>query len=143
MTQLQQIRLMNAATILYLKKIGKKIERNKIIEKILEDETCFFKLQASDAKSILEDIGVSKEKIDTVYSELTSKETYYHLQAIGKINNNDSEIKIKYENFNSNNLFNNKSIYKTKNNTNIISTQIKENIFSKLIKKIKNLFKIK
>ena len=103
----------------------------------------FFKLQASDAKSILEDIGVSKEKIDTVYSELTSKETYYHLQAIGKINNNDSEIKIKYENFNSNNLFNNKSIYKTKNNTNIISTQIKENIFSKLIKKIKNLFKIK
>ena len=74
MTQLEQIKLMNEIMILYLNKIGRNSERNEIIRKILNDENCFFKINKEDAYTILEDIGISKDKIELIYSELTSSE---------------------------------------------------------------------
>ena len=68
MTQFQQLKLMNESMILYLQKIGNNTYRNEIIRKILKDDTCFFKLQKNDACIILRDIGVSKDKIDSIYS---------------------------------------------------------------------------
>ena len=107
MTNIQQIKLMNETTILYLKKIGKNTRRNEIINKILEDESCFFKINKIDAYIILKDIGVSEKKLDEVYSELISKNNYYDLQNRGIIKKNDEDIIIRY-NENNNLTFNNK-----------------------------------
>ena len=136
----KQLRLMNDSMILYLKKIGKSIERNEIVGKILEDDTCFFKMKQDDACLILEDIGIAKDKINLIYSELISKNSYYYLQHIGKIKDDDNEIIIKYE---TNDLFNNNK--ETDNSNQIIKNDIstdiyKENFFKRFIKKIKSFF---
>ena len=59
MIKIQQVKLMNETTILYLKKLGKSTKRNEIVNNILEDEACFFKINKNDAYIILKDIGVS------------------------------------------------------------------------------------
>ena len=74
MTQLQEIKLMNDSMILYLKKIGKSSQRNEIISEILKDDACFLKISKDDACMILEDIGIGKDKIESVYSSLISKQ---------------------------------------------------------------------
>ena len=145
MTQIEQIKLMNDTTILYLKSIGESTKRNKIINKILEDETCFFKITKEDAITILEDIGVSKNNIETIYSDLISIDTYYLLQNEGKLKENDNNIKIKYENYSSNTLFNNSNkdciFAKSNKTTNFSKTNHKENIFKKFFKFLFNFFK--
>lgn len=110
MTRLQQVKLMNESMILYLKKIGKNSKRNEIISKILKDDACFFKMNKNDACVILDDIGISKEKVQSIYSELTSSDYYYYLQKIGKIK--DEEAIVKYKNYDCNDLFNNKNVTK-------------------------------
>ena len=138
MTNIQQIKLMNETTILYLKKIGKNTRRNEIINKILEDESCFFKINKIDAYIILKDIGVSEKKLDEVYSELISKNNYYDLQNRGIIKKNDEDIIIRY-NENNNLTFNNK---KDIENNNIVVINKKENFIKSIINKIKIIFKI-
>lgn len=105
MTLLQEIRLMNEAMILYLKKIGKCSKRNEIISNILNDETCFFKMEKNDAYIILEDIGIAENNISTIYSKLISSDTYFYLQKVGKINDKDKDLIIKYKNYDYNNMF--------------------------------------
>lgn len=139
--QLEQIRLMNDATILYLEKMKINSERNILIKNILKDDACFFKLDKQDAYSILEDIGVEKNIIASVYLELISSKQYYYLQQTGKIEDSDEEIKIKYKKYNPMELFDNKDIKEQSNisnETKYISTQTKDkniikNIFSKII----------
>lgn len=139
--QLEQIRLMNDATILYLEKMKINSERNILIKNILKDDACFFKLDKQDAYSILEDIGVEKNIIASVYLELISSKQYYYLQQTGKIEDSDEEIKIKYKKYNPMELFDNKDIKEQSNisnETKYISTQTKDkniikNIFNKII----------
>ena len=85
MTQLDQLRLMNNATILYLKKLNMSYERNSIISNILKDDSCFFKLSKQDAYTILEDIGVESQQIYLAYLDLISIDNYYSLKNSGKI----------------------------------------------------------
>ena len=139
--QLEQIRLMNDATILYLEKMKINSERNILIKNILKDDACFFKLDKQDAYSILEDIGVEKNIIASVYLELISSKQYYYLQQTRKIEDSDEEIKIKYKKYNPMELFDNKDIKEQSNisnETKYISTQTKDkniikNIFNKII----------
>ena len=149
MTQLDQIRLINDATILYLQKMKINCERNILIKNILKDDACFFKLDKKDAYTILEDTGIDPLKIDLAYSDLTSIDNYYFLKQSGKLQDYDPEIKIKYNDYNSDDLFNKYTITKNvheynnasdeSQNTSIINQ--KENFFKTIINKIINWFK--
>ena len=143
MTQVRQINLMNDSMITYLKKIGANTQRNEIIKQILKDEACFFKLDKEDAYIILEDVGVSKSKIDYVYSRLISNENFFNLASLGKIKENDESLKIKYNSYNPEDLFKKaESSTNLQKEKNIVIKQEKT-IFDKIIDKIKVIFKIK
>jgi len=102
----KDIQLMNEAQIAYLKKMGRSTKNNEIVEKILEDEACFFKMEKEDALRVLSQIGVAHDKLDKIYENMISKQQYYDLDNRGKINKDDKELKIKYEDFNSRDMFN-------------------------------------
>lgn len=70
--QLKDIRLINESMIKYLENLGKNPQRNVIIKNILEDDNCFKKMSKEDAYIVLKDIGVSEEKIDSIYLNLVS-----------------------------------------------------------------------
>lgn len=70
--KLEDIKLMNCSMIKYLKSIGKSTERNEIITHILEDNDFLKKLSKEDVYIILKDVGVSDEKLETVYSNLVA-----------------------------------------------------------------------
>lgn len=70
--QLKDIKLMNDTMIKYLSSLGKSTQRNEIIKNILEDDKCFEKISKDDAYMILKDIGVSEEKIESIYLNLVS-----------------------------------------------------------------------
>ena len=57
----------------YLKKKGKDTRKNEVIQNILEDDSCFIKMNKEDAKMILKDIGVAEDRLELIYSELTNK----------------------------------------------------------------------
>jgi len=105
MTKLNEIKLMNETMIGYLNKLGMSTKRNEIIKKMLDDDACFFKLDKSDAFIILHDVGVSNENMDTIYKKLISSDEYYYLKQAGKINGNEDELKVKYEDYNADKLF--------------------------------------
>ena len=136
MTNIQQVKLMNETTILYLKKLGKSTKRNEIVNNILEDEACFFKINKNDAYIILKDIGVSESNLDEVYSELISKNNYYDLQNRGIINKNSEDIIIRYNENESVTFYNKKNTVNMKN-TNIMVVNKKENFIKSIINKIK------
>ena len=153
--KIEELRLMNETRIRYLKKINKDTYRNQIINKILEDEACFFKMEKEDALILLEDIGISKDNIESIYNDLISKNRYYELEQKGNINNKDKEILIKYEERNIEEVFeerrerlekdNTSNIENNKNKikTEILETNKKQNIFNKIINKVKDFLKIK
>ena len=153
--KIEEIRLMNETRIRYLNKINKDTYRNQIINKILEDEACFFKMEKEDTLILLEDIGISKDNIESIYNDLISKNRYYELEQKGNINNKDKEILIKYEERNIEEVFeerrerlekdNTSNIEKNKNKmkTEILETNKKQNIFNKIINKVKDFLKIK
>ena len=85
MTQLSELRLINDSNILYLKKINRSYKRNEIIKNILNDETCFFKINKNDAYMILQDIGILDNQIDNVYQNLISSDEFYNLYKCKKI----------------------------------------------------------
>ena len=145
MTQLDQLRLMNNATILYLKKLNMSYERNSIISNILKDDSCFFKLSKQDAYTILEDIGVESQQIYLAYLDLISIDNYYSLKNSGKILDDDPEITIRYKDYNPSDLFKNNSRKKETSEINKITdisiVNKKENILKKLLNKIITWFK--
>ena len=73
MITIRDLKVMNEAMIEYLASKEKDNRRNVIIDDILADETCFFKIDKQNALEILADIGVGESKLETIYSELTSK----------------------------------------------------------------------
>ena len=145
MIRQNELKIMNETTILYLKKIGKSYKRNEIINKILDDNACFFKMEKEDAYIILEDIGVGKDKVEEIYSELISEDVYYNLLKSDKIKEDDKELKIKYQTYDYNDLFKKKESSKKQEERNdIILTECKkENFIKKLVRKIMNMFYIK
>lgn len=97
MITFRDIKFMNDATKAYLESKNQSAERNNIIQYILDDEACFFKMDKQDALDILKDIGVSQSKLEVIYSELTTKEEFEKLINDGKLDKNDKELKIKFE----------------------------------------------
>ena len=70
MTIIDELRLMNETTILQLDKRGIDSKRNEIIKLILNDEKCFSKMNKNEAYDVLEDIGISKDRLRKVYQKL-------------------------------------------------------------------------
>ena len=48
----------------------KKLKKHKIIQKILNDDKCFFKMEIEYAYSILRDLGINEKDLKQVYMEL-------------------------------------------------------------------------
>ena len=144
MSQLSELRLINDSNILYLKKINRSYKRNEIIKNILNDETCFFKMNKNDAYIILQDIGILDNQIDNIYQKLISSDEFYNLYKCKKIDLNDEEILIKYPIYNADELFKNKKITPDNNYESIHRdmelTPYKESFLTKMLNRLKKLF---
>ena len=140
MTQLSELRLINDSNILYLKKINRSYKRNEIIKNILNDETCFFKMNKNDAYIILQDIGILDNQIDNIYQKLISSDEFYNLYKCKKIDLNDEEILIKYPIYNADELFKNKKITPDNNYESIHRdmelTPYKESFLTKMLVRV-------
>lgn len=143
MTKLNELKIMNDAMILYLKKVGMNCKRNEIIKKILEDEACFFKMDKNDAYIILQDIGIGDEQMEVIYSNLISTDSFYNLVNSKKIDANDEELKIKHKIYEPENIFKKRSVEENTSNNKFLIKADKENFFTKLIIKIKKMLHIK
>ena len=145
MTQLSELRLINDSNILYLKKINRNYKRNEIVKNILDDETCFFKMNKNDAYIILQDIGILSEQIDIIYQKLISSDEFYRLFKSKKIDLNDKDILIQYPIYDTDDLFKNKKVDKY-NDESIQNTMelipYKESFIKKVLNKLKEIFKI-
>ena len=143
MNQLSELRLINDSNIIYLKKINRSYKRNEIIKNILNDETCFFKMNKNDAYVILHDIGILDNQIDTIYQKLISYDEFYNLYKSEKIDLDDEDIIIKYPIYKSEEIFKNKNI--TTNNDEFIYKDVElkpyiEPFYIKVLNKLKKLF---
>ena len=87
------LRLLNAATINALKISRKATKRNELIDKILQDDACFFKMKKEDAIDILSDIGVQKNRIEFLYQSLISEDSYNKIK--NSISENDLVLNVK------------------------------------------------
>ena len=141
MTQLNELKLINDSNILYLKKLNRSYKINEIIKDILEDETCFFKMNQNDAYIILKDIGILSDQIDSIYQNLISSDEFYRLFKEKKLDLNDEEILIKYPTYNTDNLFKNRRI-DDDNKESIKNTELvpyKESFIKKILNKLKEI----
>lgn len=105
MDEFKVIVVMNEAMLKLLKDKNANYEENLKIKKYLEDETIFFKISKLKAYKILESVGVKQEKFEDVYKKLTSSNVFYDLLNKGKIKADDDKLIIKYDIYNSDNLF--------------------------------------
>lgn len=144
MTQLDEIRIMNDTMINYLKKLGINAKKNETIQKIFEDDACFFKMNKQDAVLILNEVGI-KENIEEIYSNLVSHDTFYNLYNNKKIDETDPELVIKYKIFNYDNLFSKNNRINNNSETQELSLieNKKFNFWNTLFNKLKRLLEKK
>lgn len=105
MDEFKVIDVMNEAMLKLLKDKNANYEENLKIRKYLEDETIFFKIHKSEAYKILQNVGVKKENLENVYEKLISPNVFYDLLNRGKIKSNDSNLIVRYNEYNPNDLF--------------------------------------
>lgn len=143
MTQLNELRLINDSNILYLKKLNRNYKRNEIIKNILNDETCFFKMDKNDAYIVLKDIGILDNQIDTIYQKLISYDEFYNLYNSKKIDLNDEEILIKYLINDVDEILKNKKIVSDNDESakeHVEITPYKKSFFIKILNRLKKIF---
>lgn len=105
MDEFKVIVIMNEAMLKTLKDKNANYDENVKIKKYLEDEAFFFKIQKSEAYKILQNVGVRQESLEGVYKKLTSPNMFYNLLNSGKIKSDDTILVIKYDTYNSDDLF--------------------------------------
>ena len=105
MDEFKMITVMNEAMLKLLKDKNSNYEENLKIQKYLEDETIFFKMNKTTAYKILQSVGVKQDKLDDVYKKLIAPNVFYNLLNKGKININENTLVVKYDTYNSDNLF--------------------------------------
>ena len=138
MTVFDELKLMNYSIIDYLKTTGASIGKNELIKEIFKDEACFFKMAKNEAFFVLKTLKVSDNMLEDTYMKLVNKQEYNRLFNAGKINEDDEELKIKYERVKdefANDL--------TQNHMNILPVvhYKEQSWYKKLFYTIKNLFK--
>lgn len=148
MDKLNELRIINDSNITYLKKLNLDYQKYDIIQNILKDDACFFKITQEEAYILLKDLGIVDSEMDNIYKELISNKYFNNLVASNIIDINDNDLVISYPSYGSDNLFKNRGIdIKAKEterenieSLNIISTN-KESLIKKIIKKLKSFFK--
>ena len=96
-TAFDEVKLLNKTQMIYLQSIGRNNKINCIIDEVLKDEACFFKMDKSVAIRLLQNLNLSKERIDELYTELISKDLFMDLYNKKIIDINDNKLVIKYE----------------------------------------------
>lgn len=109
LSEFKVIVVMNEAMLKLLKDKNKDYSVNLKIRKGLEDELLFFKINKKEAVEILKNVGVKQENIENVYKKLISPNEFYTLLNRGKIDINDTNLIIKYDTYNSEDLFKKKN----------------------------------
>lgn len=104
------IDVMNEAMIKTLSQKKENCEENIKIREYLKDEAFFFKTDKENAYRVLKNVGVKEENISSVYNKLVSQNMFYELINRGKINKDESDLVVKYEDIKSS-----KDIFKKKN----------------------------
>lgn len=102
MTLIDELKVINYSIIDCLKVKGISLKKNELIKEILKDEACFFKMEKEEAFVILKNLKVSDDMLEDTFKELTSKQEFYRLYNDGVIDENDKDLKIKYDIYNSN-----------------------------------------
>ena len=105
MNEFKIIVVMNETMLKTLKDKNANYEENLKIQKYLEDETFFFKISKENAYIILQKVGVREQSLEDVYKKLTSPNVFYDLLNRGKIQTTDDNLIIKYDFYNSDDLF--------------------------------------
>ena len=105
MDEFKVIYIMNEAMLKLLEHKNANCDENLKIRKYLEDETIFFKIDKTKAYDILKNVGVKQEQLDEVYRKLTTSEVFYDLVNKGKLKADDDKLIIKYNTYNSGDLF--------------------------------------
>lgn len=139
MTLIDELKVMNYSIIDCLKVKGISIKKNELIKEILKDEACFFKMEKEEAFVVLKNLKVSDDMLEETYKELTSKQEFYRLNNEGKINENDKDLKIKYENYN-NNLFRTEVQEPKKDELALVEVK-EEKWYQRLFSFFRNIFK--
>ena len=145
MTQLNELRLINEANIQYLKKINENFKRNEIIKEILNDDSCFFKMNKDEAYMLLSEIGILDEHIENIYQKLISTDEFYYLYKSKKIDLKDEEVLIKYPIYDVEEIFK-KNIDSTNENMDKPEEEIilhKQSFFIKILDGLRRIFKKK
>lgn len=74
MTTLNDLKIMNDTLINYYsderRKDEKKVLKHNIIKQVLNTERCFEKITKEEAINILKDLGISEDKLETIYNEV-------------------------------------------------------------------------
>ena len=105
MNEFKVVVVMNEAMLKTLKDKNANYGENLKIQKYLEDEAFFFKISKTNAYNILQNVGVRQESLEDVYKKLTSPNMFYDLLNKGKIKSDDVNLTIKYDTYNSDDLF--------------------------------------
>lgn len=145
MTQLNELRLINEANIQYLKKVNENFKRNEIIKEILNDDSCFFKMNKDEAYMLLSEIGILDEHIENIYQKLISTDEFYYLYKSKKIDLKDEEVLIKYPIYDVEEIFK-KNIDSTNENMDKPEEEIilhKQTFFIKILDGLRRIFKKK
>lgn len=105
MNEFKIIVVMNEAMLKTLKDKNSNYDENAKIQKYLEDEAFFFKINKPEAYKILQNVGVRQESLEEVYNKLIAPNIFYDLLNSGKIKADDTNLIIKYDTFKSDDLF--------------------------------------
>ena len=144
MTPLNELRVINDSTILYLQKIKRDCTKNNIMKDILNDEACFFKMEKGDAYMVLKDIGVMEQEVENIYKKLISPSEFHRLLYCKKIDLEDENVVIKYPVFGANSQVDElkkDSTNQEEVSQNSVIVQNKQPFFKRCINFLRNLFK--
>ena len=67
---IESLRLLNNKLIKLNTSNATNLKKHKLIQKILSDDKCFFKMEIEYAYSILRDLGIPEKDLKMVYMEL-------------------------------------------------------------------------
>ena len=73
---IKKLRCLNKTLINKYQNNEIELKKQLLIEKLLKDDECFFRIKIETAYSILKDLGISSSDLDSVYMELIDKKNY-------------------------------------------------------------------
>ena len=76
MLMIKKLRSLNKSLINKYKNDEIQLKKQLLIEKLLKEDLCFFKMKIETAYSILKDLEIDSSDIDAVYMDLIDNKNY-------------------------------------------------------------------